>query len=99
MSITLGNSPDTLKVILTAGADFASTLTNSDGDWSPTCSIELRFDTDTTWAADIAGPVASFHADKADVDTLADSNARRVQLFYVDGTDDLCWAKGSVTRA
>ncbi|VXC09174.1 hypothetical protein [Aeromicrobium sp. 9AM] len=99
MSITLGNQPDSLQVVLTRDADFVSTLTNSDGDWSPTCTIELRIGDDTVWPATIVDNVASFDVDKVAVNDLLEDGATKVRLFYTDGAADLCWAKGSVRRA
>lgn len=96
--ITLGYQPETLRLILVAGADFTSTLTNRDGDWSPTCVIELRLDDGTSWPATISGDTATWDIDKVAVDQVI-AGVRKVALFYTDGAADLCWAKGSVTRA
>lgn len=97
-SIVLGNAPESLRLILVSDADFVSTLTNSDGNWSGTASIELRFDDDTVWPAVIAANTATWNVDKAVVDAVP-STVRKVSLFYTDGAADLCWAKGTVARA
>lgn len=103
MTFTLGASPENLSVILTQGADFNTTLHNSDGNWSPTATIELRFGVDpenpiTTWSAVITDDDAVFAVDKAVVDVLLAETDKSVRLWYIDGTTDLCWAKGSRTK-
>lgn len=96
--LTLGHHPETLLLVLVSDADFVTTLTNSDGDWSPTAQIELRIGDDIVWPATIADDVATFDVDKVAVNQAIASDNDRVRLFYVDGTADLCWAKGKVTR-
>lgn len=104
MSFNLGAVPESLSVTLSSGADFNTTLTNADGDWSDTAVIELRFgrDADTplaTWQATITGPDAVFNEDKSDVETVIELKDRTARLWYIDGDLDLCWATGQrVTR-
>lgn len=97
MTIQFGNTPLAMNVNLVAGGDFNMTLTNSDGPWSATASIQLRMD-GTVWAATIVGAVATIAADKVAVDALIASKPREATLFYLDGAVDLCWFKGTVTR-
>lgn len=104
MTISLGVKPDVLGVSLSTGADFNTTLHNSDGDWSATASIQLRFGSDpaaliATWTATIVGADATFTIDKATVATVIAASDRTVQLWYVDGTDDVLWAIGSVQKS
>lgn len=104
MTFTLGTKPDTLGVNLSAGADFNSTLHNTAGNWSGTASIQLRFGDDptalvATWTATVTGADAVFAVDKAVVATVLASSDHKVRLWYVDGTDDICWAIGSVSKS
>lgn len=104
MTFTLGTKPDTLAVSISQGADFNTTLHNTAGNWSGTASIQLRFGSDptalvATWTATIAGADATFAIDKATVQTVYNSSDRNVRLWYVDGTDDVCWATGSVSKS
>lgn len=106
MAISLGAEPDTLTVHLSPGADFDSTLVllDDDGaetDWPVGTVITLRFAktaaTETVWTATIDGAEATFSVDKATVDTLLAQNRKTARLYYVNGTDDLLWASGSVS--
>lgn len=101
MRITLGNETDQLEVVLTRDSDFVSTLTNKDGNWSPTCTIEIRIgsgDDQIVWPANIVDDIAAFDVDKAAVNILHDATVKLARLFYIDGTADLCWATGEVDR-
>lgn len=110
MSIVLGDGPDRLTVKLSRFGDFVAALVYDDNDpmtvneWPSGVDIELRFyatETTTTaaatWPASITDDRAEWLVDKADVaaDVLDDNNLT-VRLFYIDGTTDLEWAKGSV---
>lgn len=96
-TIMLGVEPASMGVRLAADADFITTLQTQDGtDWPSTVSAELRFPDGTVWAAALSGPNLTWSVDKADVNTLLDTRPKTVSLFYIDGTTDIEWAKGSV---
>ncbi|WP_028637712.1 LtfC-like domain-containing protein [Nocardioides sp. URHA0032] len=92
--INLGLAPETLRVILTTGADFSCTL-RLDSAW-PTGTTLSLVTASTTWAATIAGTDAVFAVDKAVADTVDDKTP--IQLKYVNGTTDQTWAIGTVSR-
>lgn len=98
-AITLGNEPEQLRVVLVRDGDFVSTLTNADGNWSPTAVIDLRIGDLVVWPATIVGDVAAFDVDKVAVNQVLDDQVSKVSLFYTDGTADLCWARGTVSPA
>ena len=96
MSITLGTKPDTLTLVLARGADFAATLRNTTGAWSPTAVIQLRIDPTTVWTATLSGADAVFAIDAALVDALVTTRSSKVKLFYTDGDSEVCWAIGTI---
>src|SRR5688500_14757694 len=99
MTVTLGATPDHLKVQLTTGADFIATLTNQSGPWNEAAVVALVFDDEdgTTWTATIDEADATFNVDKAAADEIP--HRTKVELRYTDGTIDQVWARGSVTRS
>jgi hypothetical protein len=97
VSITLGTVPENLTVVLTKDADFFTTLQNADGNWSVTAEIKLIFSTGDEWDATISGEEATFNVDSTTVNTLLEARPIWVKLFYIDGTTEICWAKGEVS--
>ena len=96
-SIVLGAETGTLRVLLTTGADFRTTLYLLDGtDWPTGTTLSLTFATGATWAATITGADAKWDVDKATADTIADGTG--VQLRYVNGSTDEVWAIGTAVR-
>lgn len=97
MTFTLGLTPLSMDVQLSADADFDTTIVNTDGDWAVGEALELRFGDGTIWAATMAGDEAAFHADKAAVNTLIAVEPAYAALFCIDGTAEAQWANGTVT--
>lgn len=97
MSITLGTAPQKLNVLLTKDADFFTTLRSSDGDWPGTARIELRLGS-IVWEAEITGTDAVISVDFVEVNKVYSSPIQQAKLFYIDGTTDICWGLGKVTR-
>lgn len=94
-SMNLGIVPGTLRVHLTAGADFTSTIRLS-SNWPGSTTLTLNFDSGETWTASISTTDAVFAVDKATTDTIADGTG--VRLKYVNGTTDQTWEIGTVVR-
>lgn len=91
----LGFKPDNLRLVLTTGADFQSTLELSSGTFG-TGVLSLKFQDGTSWTATMTPTTATFAVDKAQADLQPDGST--VRLNYTDGTTDLTWALGAVTR-
>lgn len=100
MSFTLGVEPESFTLILSAGADFVSTIVATDGDPWGAVDVSLIFDDadETTWTATVDTDELRWNVDKAEVDTLLAARPKHVRLFYVDGTTDLLWANGRVSE-
>lgn len=92
--MNLGIQPETLRVILTTGADFLCTI-RLNVNYPAGTTLSLVFPT-TTWTATISTTDAVFSVDKAITDTIADGTP--VSLKYVNGTTDQVWAVGTVKR-
>ena len=92
--INLGIQPETLRVILTTGADFQCTIRLS-SNWLAGTTLSLVFPT-TSWNATITTTDAVFNVDKAIADTIPDGAT--VKLLYVNGATDQIWAIGTVKR-
>jgi hypothetical protein len=92
--IRLGLQPDLLRVILSAGSDFTTTL-QLDTSWPVGSTLTLVVGT-LTWTATISGTDAVFSVDKAIADTVVDGTAAR--LVYVNGSSDQVWARGTAVR-
>ena len=96
-SIVLGAETGALRVLLTTGADFRTTLYLLDGTtWPSGTTLSLVYADGTTWAATITGADAAWDVDKATADTIPDGTA--VKLRYVNGATDDIWAIGTVVR-
>lgn len=103
MSIVLGSVPDTLVLNLTHGGDFVqsmeSVVSDTDDtpvDWVDGETLTIVFSNAVTWPADLAGNVASWAIDKADVETLVATNYLKAKLVYTADTLDVVWAQGVV---
>lgn len=101
MTLTLGADVDDLTVRLTRGADFHTTLRNTDGPWPTGTTISLRFGPTSTpthtWDATITGADAVFDIDKTDVDAVLAASTPKARLYYVNGDIEMCWAAGQVS--
>lgn len=93
--IHLGIQPELLRVLLSSGADFTTTL-RLNSAWPGGSALTLVVGT-LTWTATIAGTDANFSVDKAITDTVADGTAAR--LVYTNGSTDQVWARGTVKRS
>lgn len=93
--INLGLQPETLRVILTTGADFLCTVRLNE-NWPGSTVLSLVFDDGTSWSATISTTDAIFSVDKAVADVVPDNTP--VKLRYVNGTTDQIWAVGTVVR-
>lgn len=91
---SLGAEPKDLNVNLTTGADFNSTLTNSDG-WAG-ATISLVFANGETWTAVVDGNNATFAVDKVEADLMPAGTP--VKLVVDSGVNDEVWAVGTVVR-
>lgn len=99
MSFRLGTKPETMTLVLCRGADFASTLHNTEDDWPVTAEITLSIGnghSPVTWTSTLAGPDATFSETSDTVDALIKTKPTKVKLYYVDGSIDVLWAVGSV---
>lgn len=92
--IYLGVQPETLRVFLTAGADFYCVL-RAQEPWPVGASIKLEVGA-STWTATISGADATFNVDKAVWTTVDDDAIAR--LVYTNGSVDQVWAHGKVVR-
>lgn len=96
MSFTLGYTPEKFKLALTAGSDFFSALTRSDGaSWPDGTQLVLEFDTGASWPAALSGATATWDIDQDVVDAVIAARPRKVRLWYVDGETRLLWAQGA----
>lgn len=93
--INLGFQPETLRVLLTTGADFYTVLQLNES-WPAGTSLALVFDGGASWAATISGANATFNVDKAQTATIA--NGTGVRLVYTNGTTDQVWAIGTAVQ-
>lgn len=98
MTFTLGMDPLDMTVSLNLDADFVHTLQRQDETPWPDGS-ELRLvlkmpatADDITWAATLAGDIAAWHVDKAEVNAAIALKPKRAELRYVEGDLDLWWA-------
>jgi len=98
MAFTLGSAPEKFKVVVSAGSDFFSALTRSDGQpWPDGAELIIDFgDAAPAWHAALAGATATWAVDEADVDALIAAKPKKVRLFYVDGDTRLLWAQGAL---
>lgn len=93
--VTLGYSPTQMRLLLTAGADFVTTLVSQDGDWPATAAITIEVGT-ATWTATLTGPEARFDVDQTEVDAVIAQTPRSFRLWYTDGEARLMWGRGPV---
>ena len=91
----LGSKPELLRVMLSAGADFTTTL-RLDSPW-PAGSVVTLVVGSLTWTATVSGTDATFSVDKAVTDTVVDQTPAR--LVYTNGSSDQVWARGMVVRS
>lgn len=92
--IQLGSKPEPMRLFLSTGADFTTTLRLNEA-WPGGSSVALVVGT-LTWTATIAGTDAIFNVDKAVTDGVADGTA--VRLVYTNASSDAVWARGTVVR-
>ena len=92
----LGAKPETLRVHLTTGSDFNTTLRLRGGDWPVGSSLSLLVGS-ATWTAAISGADATFSEESSVTDGVQDKAP--AQLVYDDGAGfEQVWASGSVVR-
>jgi hypothetical protein len=96
MTVALGSAPESMRLVLTSGADFICTIVSNDGDWPSGAVIAIETEY-TVWTATIVGPEARFNVDKDEVDALIAQKPRRFRLAYAEGTADLVWGSGLVS--
>lgn len=90
-SLQLGMRPETLRVLLTTGADFLCVLRLND-DWPVGTVLTLEVG-NLIWTATISGADATFAVDKAVTALVSDNDTAR--LVYTNGTTDQVWAVGT----
>lgn len=94
-TITLGMTPDRLKVILVADADFLASLRRKDdADW-PQSQVILDFGA-IEWPATIQASTAVWNVNEDDVNALIEARPREVRLWYIEGDQRILWALGDV---
>lgn len=93
--IHLGIQPEVLRINVSAGADFTSTLRLSE-DWPVGSTLSIVFSDASTWDATITAADAVFSEVAADVDTITHNTA--VKLVYTDSGGTQVWAIGTVVR-
>lgn len=97
MTLTFGYTPQELRVVLSRGASFSSSLRRSDGEaWPAGLQLSLDFD-GAVWPADLNGPVASWTRSADEVDAVLTAGPNTVRLWYVAGDRKLLWATGQVS--
>jgi nitrogen fixation protein FixH len=68
MTLTLGNEPDDIKVVVSPSADFIQSFRNPSGeDFDPATLFELRFEGGPTWTATLDGPNGQWKVEAAAV--------------------------------
>lgn len=93
--LELGREPDELKLHLSPGADFISTIYTLDGStWPVTLQAKIIVGGET-WTATVAGDELRWNVDKAAVDSAIAAKPVEAWLRYVDGSTDLLWAYAS----
>lgn len=98
MTVRFGYELVPAEFILNTNGDFNCTVTNPDGPWPASSSLELRFDNGVIWVATRAGAVFTFSVDKAVVNTQIAARPRTATIFYIDPPADLPWYTGPVIR-
>lgn len=100
MSITLGRAPQKLKVTVSPGGSFVSSIRRATGNWADGTSLVLDFGS-IEWSADMDADVALWAKTAAEVDEMLAAKPKAVQLWFVDengaGSRTL-WASGSVDK-
>lgn len=105
MSFTLGQGPETLRVVLVSNADFVSALKRSDAtSWDLATQIALEIRTRAqdgttayvTWTATLNGDTAQWNVDMLEVNNVIAARPSTVRLWYTLGELRLLWAQGDV---
>lgn len=98
MSVTLGRTPEKLKVVVSPGGNFVSGIRRADASpWPAGVQLVLDFGA-VEWVAENTDDLALWSKPAADVDAMIASRPRGVQLWYIDGASRLLWATGAVDR-
>lgn len=98
MSVILGRPPEKLKVTVSPGSIFASSIRRADGQsWREGVQLVLDFGT-VEWTAQTSGDLALWGESAAEVDAMLATRPRGVKLWYVDGDTRVLWASGSLDR-
>ena len=100
-SFHLGRQPDSLVVHLHTGSDFVGYMDYTDengdaADWPGGTALSLVFADGTSWAATVAGSIATWEVDKAQAD--ARSCPQKVHVLYVNSTDEEIPLSGVAVR-
>lgn len=99
MTIALGQTPQSLRVIVEAGGTFAAAIRRADGvPWADDAELILDFGSGVQWSAVNTADVALWQLDGAAVDALLATTPSRVSLWYAEPGARLLWARGAVER-
>ncbi len=100
----MGQPPESLRVVLVAGADFVTQLRRKDGTpWPVGSDLYLAFSfsassgqTPVRWDAAFSGDVAAWNVDHLEVDALIAKRPSVARLWYVEDPLELLWAQGDL---
>lgn len=97
MAVTMGIEPDSLQVVVQAGAAWVQEMTLDAASWEAGESLELRFSDGTTWPATLAGSSARWDQSASSVASLVAATPARAKLWYVTAAGEpFVWADGKV---
>ena len=85
MTMTIGTTPQQLKVKLADGGVFSTGLRRKSGAWPSDTAAELRFASGATWTAEVDQDVLRFTKTAADVAAVLAADDERGVTLFIDG--------------